>query len=321
MAIRSPSAPHSTAADTISTLLPSWRRSLAVRASDRTAATYTISARQLEDYLTERGMPTSVPRITREHVEAFITDLMATKAPATAHNRFRGCQAFFRWLVDEGEIKASPMERMRPPKLPEAPPPVLTDAQLRKLLAACERDKSPMGRRDEAIIRTLVDSGIRRGELLGLRVDDVDMEGGLLTVTGKAGRSQGPRTRHVPIGATTVRSIDRWQRSRSKRTDAREPWLWLGRKGRLQETGLAELIRSRGQEAGLKVRLHPHLFRHAYADSMLAAGMQETDLMAIAGWKSRDMVARYAAANRAQRAIQAARTLRTPADRLEERER
>lgn len=313
MAIRSPSAPHSTAPDSIASLLPSWRRSLAARRiSPRTIATYVTSAEQLAAFLAERGMPTSVARITREHVEAFIEDLLGRKAPATAHNRFRGCQAFFAWSLEEGEVKDSPMARMRPPRLPEAPPPVLTDAQLRKLLDACERDKSPAGRRDEAIIRTFVDTGIRRGELLGLAVADADLETGLLTVTGK-----GSRKRQVPIGATAVRSIDRWIRARAKRSDAGQPWLWLGRKGRLRETGIAELVRTRGREAGLDVRLHPHLFRHAYADSMLAAGMQETDLMAVAGWKSRDMVARYAAANRAQRAIKVARAL-SPADRLED---
>lgn len=312
MAIQSPSALHSSAPDVLNSLLVSWRRSLAARRiSPRTIATYTVSVEQLAAYLAEHGMPTAVGSIRREHVESFVGDLLARRAPATAHNRFRGCQAFFVWCAEEGEVKTSPMAKMRPPRLPEAPPPVLTDTQLRKLLEACERDRTPMGRRDEAIIRMLVDTGIRRGELLGLRVSDVDLDDGLLTVTGK-----GDRTRRVPIGATTVRALDRWIRARAKRPDAREPWLWLGRKGRLGETGIAQLVRARGREAGLDVRLHPHLFRHAYADSMLAAGMQETDLMAVAGWKSRDMVSRYAAANRAQRAIKVARTL-SPGDRLD----
>jgi site-specific recombinase XerD len=143
----------------------------------------------------------------------------------------------------------------------------------------------------------------------------VDLDQGLLKVTGK-----GSRTRMVPVGAQTVRSIDRYLRARSKHADATRPDLWLGRRGVLRESGLGDLIRDRGNEAGLTLRLHPHLFRHAYAHSMLAAGIQETDLMAVVGWRSREMVARYAASTRAERAISAARKL-SPVDRLEESQR
>ena len=124
----------------------------------------------------------------------------------------------------------------------------------------------------------------------------------------------GPRV--VPIGATTVRALDRYVRARARRPDADSPALWLGRKGRLQETGLAQLVRERSAAAGV-TGVHPHLFRHAYAHAMLAAGMQETDLMEVAGWRSREMVARYAKSTRAERAIKAARAL-SPSDRLSE---
>src|SRR5258708_4883840 len=114
-------------------LIVSWRRHLvAQRMSPATLSTYGTSVRQLARFLAERRMPTSPAAITREHVEAFITDLLDRWKPTTAHNRYRGLGSFFRWLVDEGEIRSSPMERMKPPRLPEAPPPVLRDAELKR---------------------------------------------------------------------------------------------------------------------------------------------------------------------------------------------
>jgi site-specific recombinase XerD len=302
---------HSTVPGDLGELVASWRRHLrAQRISPATISTYSTAVGQLGAFLERQGMPTSAAGIRREHVEAFITDILEHWKPATAHNRYRGCHAFFRWLLEEGEIRDSPMERMKPPRLPEEPPPVLRTAELRALLTACERDKTFAGRRDEAVLRVFMDTGARRGEVLSLGIADVDLEEGLLRVTGK-----GSRTRIVPLGAQTVRALDRYLRTRAKHTAADLASLWIGKKGRLTESGLAELVRDRGLQAGIPGRVHPHMFRHAYAHMMLAGGMQETDLMAVVGWRSRDMVARYAASTRAERAIAAARAL-SPVDRM-----
>ena len=80
---------------------------------------------------------------------------------------YRSLQPFFKWVVAEDELRASPMERMTSPIVPESPPAILRDEQLAALLMACEGSDFE-SRRDTAIIRLLLGTGMRRGELTGL---------------------------------------------------------------------------------------------------------------------------------------------------------
>jgi len=144
--------------------------------SRKTLETYTEALDQLIGFLKLTGMPRHVGSIRREHIEAFLVSLQESgRSPATVSNRYRSLAAFFRWLTDEGEVGESPMARMRPPKVPDQPVPVLREDQLVALMATCAgRDFQSW--RDRAVLRLLIDTGIRRGELAAMTVEGVEAE-------------------------------------------------------------------------------------------------------------------------------------------------
>lgn len=311
-------------------LITSWLRALrSENKSDNTIRIYGHAARKFREFLltytppvdeegaTGRPAPTDIDEIHREHVQAYITELMARTSPANAHQHFRSLKTLFNWLIAEEELEGRhPMRSMKPPALPQKEVPVIQDAALTRLFKAC-RGKTFEDRRDTAILLLFLDTGVRLSELADRRVHELDLDLNVLHVLGKA-----DKYRSVPFGKTTATALDRYLRAAAKHKGkplSDESWLWWNARNsgqRITVWGVGTMLKRRCEEAGIEA-LHPHQFRHTFAHLWKLNGGGDDDLMRITGWSSREMLNRYGASAGAQRA-RTAHTRLSPADRLHE---
>lgn len=277
--------------------------------SPNTVATYGAALRLFTEFLLDHGYPTSLAEIRDEHVTDWLNQLHRTVAPATVHNRFRALKTFLTWYGTKVDGFTNPMRRMRPPRLPKYEPRVLSLDELRAVLGTCG-GKGFEDVRDAAILRVLMNTGMRRGELVGLRYSpadtalrDVNLNRGEITVYGK-----GEKSRICQVDNTTVVALEAYLRLRRAHDHAAEPWLWLGLRGRLTDGGIGQVVRGRGQLAGI-AGLHAHELRHAWRHHLDMAGVDRETLMALGGWESDRMLRRYASTTANSRAIAKAREI------------
>jgi site-specific recombinase XerD len=295
-------------------LLPSFELSLADRGlSPKTIEVYQRTGTQLTGWLERKKISTGVEDISAPHLRAFLAEEITRTSPVSAHQHYRNLRVLFKWLIREEERKsADPMLRVDPPKVTMQVKPIMTDGQLTALLKTCEGQDFE-SRRDMAILRIMIDCGVRVSGIGNLQLDDVDLPRKTLTVTLKGGDQH-----YAPIGRKSAAALDRYLRARARRPAAPSPWLWLGLAGRdvghFGAAGIQDMIERRGKEAGLG-KLSPHWLRRGFAHSFLAAGGSEMDAARIAGWRGTQMVQHYAGELAGQRAREAHARL-SPGDRL-----
>jgi site-specific recombinase XerD len=287
----------------LAALLPSWELHLrAERKSPQTVKVYGDGVRALLRWCAAEGRPAVLDRPT---VTGFIAALLDAGAePATARSRHLAVRRFSAWLLEEGEQDTDELLTVKPPKIDTKVTPVLSEDEVRALIKACAGAEM-WHRRDEALVRFMVETGARAGEVAAMAVADVDLARGLAILR----RGKGGKGRTVPIGPQTAKAIDRYLRARRSHRLADSPALWLGDRGKtFTYDGLHKTLSERAATAGL-VGFHPHVLRHTAASRWLAAGGSEGGLMAVAGWSRRDMIDRYTRATSEARAADEARAL------------
>ncbi len=186
----------------------------------------------------------------------------------------------FRFLIMEKVMEVSPMERIPMPKLKKTIPYTLTVEEVDAFLAVIDR-RSPLGKRNLAIVELMYGAGLRVSELVQLSMDQLKLEQGFVWVTGK-----GNKQRMVPIGEPAVAAVEgyikevrpAWLRGRSSN------WLFLNRSGkRLSRQGCWQMIKQYALAAGITQAISPHSLRHSFATHLLERGADLAVLQTMLG--------------------------------------
>jgi len=252
----------------------------------------------LDDFIlhlaTERGLSENYQLSTRRSLESFagwsekthnVTDAGAVTLSHLhdylAHRKRLGLAAasiklevvalkiFFRWMAARGHIPRDPADVLPLPRIERYLPETLNAPDVERLLTAVDTT-TPLGLRDRAMIELLYASGLRASELVGSRLENLDLEGRTIRVTGK-----GNKTRIVPIGTKACDAIGVYlEKERpllvSKRTGSH---VFLSRHGKgLTTVRLWQIVKATAKRAGIDISVYPHLLRHSFATHLLGGG-------------------------------------------------
>ena len=210
-------------------------------------------------------------RLGAEDIRAFVAaEHRRGLSPKSLQRRLSAVRSFYRWLLKNGRIAASPAAAIRAPKAPRKLPQVL-DPDEAKVLVEVPTDV-PLGLRDRALLELFYSSGLRLSELCALRWRDLDLDDGLVTVLGK-----GNKQRSVPVGSHARNALTAWRADTGAGNDAP---VFPGRHGPITPRAVQLRLRQLAQRQGLFKRVHPHLLRHSFASHVLESsgdlrGVQE----------------------------------------------
>ena len=207
---------------------------------------------------------------TRAQLQGYLAEGVSRGArPRTAARLLSSLRRFYHYLLREGLITEDPTATLEAPKLGRPLPKSLSEEQVELLLNAPEPE-TPLGLRDRAMLETLYATGLRVSELVGLTVQQVNLQSGVVKVVGK-----GDKERLVPLGEEAIGALERYISSarrdllNGRTSDALFP---TARGAAMTRQAFWHNIKRYARHAGIESSLSPHTLRHAFATHLLNHG-------------------------------------------------
>jgi integrase/recombinase XerD len=244
--------------------------------ADNTLASYRRDLARYSSHLAAKGV-TDPRSVTEAHVTDFLATLRegtADHPPLAASSAGRALVAvrgFHRFLALEGEVDTDPAGAVSPPRPPSRLPKAISVEDVERLLEAASVGDTPASLRDRALLELLYGAGARISEAVGLDVDDIDTDEGVVRLFGK-----GSKERLVPLGSYAARAVGAYLVRGRPALAAKgrgTPAVFLNQRGgRLSRQSAWSVMRAAADRAGLSGHLSPHTLRHSFATHLLDGG-------------------------------------------------
>ena len=237
--------------------------------ADLTLAAYRRDLKTFAAWL-EKERARSLDTVVPGDLEAYLAWRFARRSqPSSAARYSSALKRFYRYLLRENLIASDPTLNLDRPKLPRALPKTLTETDVERLLNSADSD-TVLGLRDRAMLETLYATGLRVSELVGLKLTALNLNDGVLRVTGK-----GNKDRLVPLGEESVQWLRRYMaEARPQLLEKRlsDAVFVTARGAGMTRQAFWHLIKRRALAAGVTRPLSPHTLRHAFATHLLNHG-------------------------------------------------
>ncbi|MDH7602242.1 MAG: tyrosine-type recombinase/integrase [Armatimonadota bacterium] len=244
-----------------------------LRAQGRSELTISAYLRDLRCFA--RALPdVDIRDITPAMIDSALADPALTcsengapKSPATMYRLKATLRAFFAWAAESGIVESNPARSITSRRLSRKPPKFLTEAEKRRLLKELRDRTSPVARRDRVIFELFLGTGIRIAELVNLDIDDVDIDGKHIYITGKGGI---PQAKFLKSSLRTL--LRNYLKERRRLAGPEVTALFISSRGsRLCCRQIAQRLAYWLGKAGIQKNVTPHGLRHTFATHLYAA--------------------------------------------------